>query len=451
LQLKAPAYKSYLIVVLAVVYAFSIMDRLTLSLVQQNIKVDLNLTDTQLGCLSGIAFGLFYAAVGIPIARWADRGNRVLIIAITTALWSAAVILCGVAGNFVQLLLIRIGAAVGEAGCVPPAQSLIADSFARPDRPRAYSRYMLASPLGVVIGYFVAGWLNQIYGWRVTFITLGVPGVVLAALAVTTLREPRTAKIPALTMAGQGLQHDDTAESSDGQQLIDVSKTLWRNRTFRYLLCGYSVCAFSNYGILQWQPAFFVRSFGLRTGELGIWLTMVGGFCALVGTYLGGEVSTRYAANNERRQLKALAVAYCAYGAISICAFLSRNYVVAFVLMGIAALVCTTVMGVFWAVIQTLVPPRMRAMAVGIVFLFYNLIGGMGSVAAGVLSDALQPFAGNESLRYALVALWPGYFWGAWYFWRATKTVNDDLKHVEADAVLPSKGPAKATLLPKIV
>src|SRR5687768_16882052 len=183
-------YKVYLLVLLLVICAFNYIDRLALGLVLQDIKVDLSLTDTQLGLLSGIAFALFYSIMGIPIARWADRGNRVAIITFTTALWSAAVALCGVASNFVQLLLIRIGVAVGEAGCTPPAHSLIADYFTRAERPRAVAIYMLGGQLSVV-GYLWAGWLNELYGWRVTFMLLGLPGLGLAALAWLTLREPR--------------------------------------------------------------------------------------------------------------------------------------------------------------------------------------------------------------------------------------------------------------------
>src|SRR5688500_10553590 len=164
-------YKQYLLAVLLVVLASNYMDRLALGLLLQDIKVDLALSDTQLGFLSGIAFALFYSVMGLPIARWADRGNRVAIITFTTVLWSAAVALCGVAGNFVQLLLIRMVVAVGEAGCIPPAHSLIADYFTRAERPRAVAIYMLGGQLSVV-GYFAAGWLNELYGWRVTFMLL---------------------------------------------------------------------------------------------------------------------------------------------------------------------------------------------------------------------------------------------------------------------------------------
>jgi predicted MFS family arabinose efflux permease len=181
--MKESAYKNYLLAVLLVILAFNYVDRLALGLLLQDIKVDLDLSDTQLGLLSGIAFALFYSVMGIPIARWADRGNRVTIITITTGLWSAAVALCGVAGSFLHLLLIRIGVAVGEAGCIPPAHSLIADYFTRAERPRAVARYMLGTPLSFVIGYFLAGWLNELYGWRATFLLLGLPGLGLAALA----------------------------------------------------------------------------------------------------------------------------------------------------------------------------------------------------------------------------------------------------------------------------
>jgi MFS family permease len=145
-------YKKYLLTALLVILAFNYTDRAALAMLLQDIKGDLKLTDAQIGLLTGIAFALFYSVMGIPIARLADRGNRVNIIAITCALWSAMVVLCGVAAGFTQLLLIRIGVAVGEAGCIPPAHSLIADYFPRAERPRAVSIYMLGGPLSVVFG-----------------------------------------------------------------------------------------------------------------------------------------------------------------------------------------------------------------------------------------------------------------------------------------------------------
>jgi MFS family permease len=436
--MKETTYKHYLLAVLLVVLAFNNVDRLALGLLLQDIKVDLHLSDTQLGILSGIAFALFYAIMGIPIARWADRGNRVTIISVTAALWSVMVALCGMAASFAQLLLIRIGVAVGEAGCVPPAYSLIAEYFTRAERPRAVAIYMLGGPLGVMIGYFLAGWLNEFYGWRATFMMLGLPGLGLAVLAWFSLREPRRGKPTteiASNFSSASLSPRETAAlSSAHPSLKDACVTLWANTTFRHLLFCLSVVYFFSYGLLQWQPTFFIRSYGLKTGELGTWFAVIYGLGGILGTYLGGEWASRHAASQERLQLKAAAVAYCSFGAIYALIYLSPNRYLAFALMALASVGGTTTTGPLLATIQTLVSPRTRATSIAIIYLFANLIGmGLGPLAVGALSDALRPLVGEESLRYALLALCPGYLWAAWHAWRASKTVTPDIEAVQTD------------------
>src|SRR6187431_1078222 len=215
------SYKHYLLAALTVILTFNYMDRVALGILLQDIKADLHLSDTQLGFLSGIAFALFYSVMGVPIARWADRGNRVTIITLTTALWSVAVALCGVATSFTQLLLTRVAVAVGEAGCIPPAFSLIADYFNRGERPRASAIYGLGAPLSTVIGYFFSGWLNDLYGWRVTFMLLGVPGLVLAALAWFTLRDPRHAD------AKRADRHSRVTPQTVAPPFRETCVTLW--------------------------------------------------------------------------------------------------------------------------------------------------------------------------------------------------------------------------------
>lgn len=414
-------YKRYLLAILLVILAFNYVDRLAFGLVLQDIKLDLDLSDTQLGLLSGIAFALFYSVMGIPLARWADRGNRITIITLTTAVWSAAVALCGMASSFIHLLSIRIGVAVGEAGCIPPAHSLIADYFPREERPRAVSVYMLGKPLSMVIGYFLAGWLNEIYGWRITFMLLGVPGLMLAALACFTLREPRLEKAP---------PHVDREMSSDSRPAMkEIFRTLWSNVTFRHLLVGFSISMFFNYGIGQWQPAFFIRSHGLQTGELGTAFALIWGGGGLLGTYLGGALATRYAAGNERLQLKAAGLMFGVFSILFVLIYTTRNLYVAFALMALAAVGSYTINGPFFATMQTLVPERMRAVSIAVIYLFANLIGmGLGPVAAGALSDALRSWAGDESLRYSLLALSPGYLWAGWHLWQAGRTVTRDLE-----------------------
>jgi MFS transporter, Spinster family, sphingosine-1-phosphate transporter len=431
--MQESTYKKYLLYLLMVILAFNQLDRIALGIVLQDVKTDLSLTDTQLGFVTGIAFAFFYAIMGIPIARWADRGNRVTIISLTIAIWSITVALCGLAMNFAQLMFLRIAVAVGEAGCMPPAHSLIADEFSRADRPRAVSRYMIGVPLALTLGYFVAGWLNEFYGWRRTFLILGLPGILLAALARTTLREPRRSR-PA-----------PTREATEAEpRLREVYSTLWSNPAFRHLLMCFSVWFFFAYGILQWLPAFFIRSHGMKTGELGSWFAVIWGLGGALGVYLGGEWAVRRAAGNERQQLRGCAIAFSFFAVLTAAAFLARDRYWAFGALLLAAIGGNLAQGPLFATTQTLVPPRMRAMSIALVYLFANLIGmGLGPLFAGVLSDELRPWLGEESLRYALVALCPGYFWAAWHMWRAGNTVARDLEGARrADAVTARQVPS---------
>jgi MFS family permease len=419
--MRPNVYKHYLLAVLTALVVFNYVDRLALGVLLQDIKLDLQLSDTQLGFLGGIAFALFYSVMGVPIARWADRGNRVAIISLTSVLWSLAVALCGTASSFVQLLLIRVGVAVGEAGCIPPAFSLIADYFNRAERPRAAAIYGLGGPIAGIIGFFGAGWLNELYGWRMTFILLGVPGLVLAVLALCTLKEPR--------------RPVSQATPANSHTLKEVCVTLWANTTFRHLLLCLSVIFFFGYGILQWLPAYFIRSFGLTSGETGTWLAVTFGLGGLIGAYFGGEIATRYAAHKERIQLQAMAVAVSGCAVLSTLLYLSRNPYWAFALIGLFTLASSTINGPLFAAIQTLVPERMRAVSFALVYLVANLIGmGFGPLAVGALSDAFRPWAGEESLRYALLILAPGYLWAGWHLWRASKTVTDDLAAAKVEA-----------------
>lgn len=426
--MRDAVYRRYLLALLLVIYAFNWVDRFALGLLLQDIKRDLNLTDAELGLLTGMAFALFYSTFGLPIARWADRGNRNLIITLSTGLWSAALALTGLVGNFAQLLMIRVGVAIGEAGCVPPAQSLIADNFDRAQRPRATAIYMLGVPLAAVFGYFVAGYLNKHFGWRMTFFFLALPGLGLAVLAFLTLREPR------MGSAKQGRPRELTTAPAP-PAVRTVVKVLWRNTTFRHLLLCWSMVSFFGTGIGQWKPAFFIRTYGLETSEVGIWFATIYGVCALAGLYFGGEVATRLFSNNERMQFRAIALAYCIFGAVHAAMFVASTQYVAFALLAVSTVGIYTAHGPFFAAIQSLVPASMRATATAIIYLFSNLIGlGLGPLAVGALSDFLHPQFGDSSLRYSLLTLCAGYLWAAWHLWAAGKTVLQDLAAVrEAD------------------
>lgn len=419
--------KSYLLAVLSAIMVFNYVDRIAMAVMLQNIKVDLRLTDTDIGLLTGIAFALFYSVMGIPIARWADRGDRVKIISITVALWSVAVALCGKAASFLQLLAIRIGVAVGEAGCHPPAFSLISDYFDRAERPRAVAHYMLAWPVALLLGFFAAGWFNEAYGWRATFLAVAAPGLGLAVLAAITLREPRR---------GVTVRRDARrTAAADAPQpgFREVLRALWKSRAYRHLLVSFALSYFFGNGILQWQPAFFMRSFGLDSAEIGTWFALIYGVGGLFGTYLGGEIASRYAGDDERLQFRGLAALYAALAILGAGVYLVPKWGLALAVLGLCAIGAAAVNGPLFAATQTLVPPRMRAMSIAIVLFFSNLIGlGLGPLIVGMLSDGLHPWLGNESLRYALLALCPGYFWCTWHLWRASRTITADLARIRA-------------------
>jgi len=420
--------KGYLLALLTAIYAFNWIDRVALGIVQQNIKVSLQLTDTELGLLTGIAFALFYALMGVPIARWSDKGDRVSIIGITTALWSVLVALSGAAGNFLQLLLIRIGVGVGEAGCVPPAHSLIAEFFTRTQRPRAVSLYVQGPQIAMIIGYLAAGWLDELVGWRGTFVIIGLPGLVLAGLAASTLREPRRGH--AREVRAAQLPHMGTRS---------VLKALWASKAYRHLLICYSVWYFFGYGLLQWEPTFFIRSHGMSPGAVGTWFSLVYGVLGAAGVYIGGELAARYAEHNERRQLRGCGLALAVFALLTAGCLLASNRYVALALLGLAALGGNVCQGPIVATIQTLVAPRMRAMSIALLLFFANLIGmGLGPLVGGALSDALRPWLGIESLRYGLVILCPGYFWAAWHAWRAGQTVEAEIEKVRTAEVTES-------------
>lgn len=408
-------YRNFMLLVLLLIFAFNLSERQVLALVMESIKQDFQLSDSQLGLLSGLAFTLFYSIMGIPIARWADRGNRRTLVSAAMLLWGLMVSLCGAAANFVQLLLLRIGVAVGEAGCIPPAHSLIADYFCRAERARAVSIYMLGAPLSIMIGFFAGGWLNELYGWRNAFVMLGVVGVIAAVLSRLVLREPRLDAGPVAV---------EVAE----QSILEVFLVLWRNISFRRLLIAFAVLHFFGYGVGLWLPTYFIRSFAMGTAEIGVWFALIWGVVGALGTYLGGYLVSRYAANNEALQLRASAWAFVIFSVVNLFIYLTASKLIALVLLSISAALIMGVNGPIFAIVQTLVDERMRAMSIAAVYLFANLIGmGLGPLFVGVVSDLLSPLYGNESLRYALLACAPGYLLVTLSLWMASRTVERDL------------------------
>jgi MFS family permease len=421
---------------LIVILAFNSVDGIALGLFLQDIKRDFQLTDTQLGFLTGTSFAIFWALAGVPIARWADRDDRVTIMSITTAIWGVAVILCGFAQSFVQLVLVRIAVAVGESGCMPIGNSLIADYFGRADRPRAIARYLLATPLSVLIGYLLSGWLGQHFGWRTAFVVLGIPGVALAVLARLTLKDPRQSEEHPPDAQDSLSEYAPSATVSRSStnllsilaMLRDTWGALIANKTYLQLVAAFSVIVSFDFGRTQWLPSFFIRKYAVGTTELGFWLTVIYGLGGAIALYGGGELASRYAAKNERLQLRLASIAYIAAGVGWVAICLSSRVDLVFALLGVNVLLSAFSTGPIFAMIQTMVPARLHAQSVAILLLLSRLIGmGLGPLLVGVSSDALQSRAGKDSLGYVLMFLCPGNFWAAWHVWRASRTVTTDI------------------------
>jgi MFS transporter, Spinster family, sphingosine-1-phosphate transporter len=396
-------------------------------LVIQDIISALSMSDTQVGFLMGTGFVVFYAVFGIPMARWADRGNRIVIIVGAIGLWGVAVSAISLVKSFLELFLVRIFVAVGEAGCWPSAQSLISDIFPRNERVQAISRYTIYGYLGNLI-YIVGGAVNQIYGWRIAFLLLGSIGFPLAFIAWALLKEPRNTNRQ--HMARRGANNCSTRDAlmpSAVPGLREVAKVLWHNQTFIKLLT-FNTLFYLFASATTWQAVYFRRSFAIATGELGAWMTALNVCAGVLGLYLGGKWFSRFAAGNERRQLKVMAVLICFICLFYILVYASHNKYLAFASLACVSLIYPPCQSAWCAIILTVVPDRMRATSLAIALLFANLFGAsIGPLIVGAASDVLRPQFGNESLRYALIASSFGYIWCAWHLWCASRTVTSDV------------------------
>ena len=407
--------------VLLIVYIFNFLDRQIVNILAEPIKADLGLSDTALGLLAGPAFAVFYALLGIPIARYADRDgtNRVRLIAVALAIWSAMTAICGLAQNFVQLLLARIGVGIGEAGCTPAAHSLITDSVKPEKRSSAIAFYGMGVPIGSLLGLVIGGIVNDLYGWRIALMLVGLPGLLLALVILAVLREPRHMR-PAEAVAATA-----PAQLSTRAALREI----FASRAFVYILIAASVTAFLGYGKALWTISFFIRSHGLSTTEAGLAMAVVLGLAAAVGTWLGGKVADKYGARDKRHILTFPAYGMAIFAPVLFLGYYMEHWLVAMALLVVPSIVNNAYYGPAYGSVQGLVRPQARAVAASIMLFGQNLIGlGFGPFLFGVLSDALAPAYGQESVRYVLYgAAWLGLI-PAFFFWRASLRLNAELK-----------------------
>ncbi len=404
-------YRYFVLGVLLLAYVFAFIDRQLMSILLEPIKAEFGASDTAMGFLTGLAFALFYATLGVPVARLADNWSRRNVLAISMVVWSAATALCGLAASFWQLALYRVGVGIGEAGGTPPSHSLIASYFPADERATAMGIYGTGSQIGILIGLFGGAVIAAEMGWRWAFILFGVPGVLIGALVAVLVKEP-----PRL------------APPKRSKLSADIAR-LWRIPSFATIAFATSLTSIAGFGMGTWFPSFLLRVHGLSLTEAGLLLGLAGTTGALIGAVSGGVLCDRLIKKDLAWQLK-LPAAGAGLSAIFLGIFLvypeGHNVMVgelrvpvasAFQFLG--AVVSALWIGPAFSAVQTLTPVHLRSQASALLLLLLNLIGfGIGPVLVGFLSDQLTPLFGAQAIRYAMLITLVTVVFGSYLFWR---------------------------------
>jgi predicted MFS family arabinose efflux permease len=453
LQTFTPSYVRYALWMLLIVYTLNFIDRQIIAILGAQIKADLEISDTQFGLLVGIAFAFFYTILGIPIARVAERGNRVTIISIAVVIWSGFTAMCGIAQNFTQLLLARIGVGVGEAGCTPPAHSLISDYVPAEKRASAIAFYSLGVPIGSALGLILGGWIATKVDWRTAFFAVGVPGVIVGLLVMFTLKEPRKALAAATA-----------ASASTAPTFGEAIKTLGKKKAYWWAVGAATTISFLGYGHATFLPQFLGRVHKMPLQDIGLALGIMTFISGILGTLLGGWAADRAAKADTRAYMTIPAVAFLAGTPFFLFGMFAQTPTLALLGLAVPTLMNSVWYGPVYASVQGLAPPRMRATAVALMLFLVNMIGlGAGPTLIGLLSDifANQQFvapnagvayaefcakgaatakdaacmaASAEGLRWSLVASASVGVIALLCFWMAQKTIREDLAETAAEA-----------------
>jgi len=371
----------YILIVLTLVYALNHVDRQIMVILQQPIKQEFGISDTQLGMLTGILFAAFYATLGIPFAAWADRGNRRNIIALALSIWSGMTALSGFAGNFWQLAIARMGVGIGEA--FPPKR-----------RALALGIYTTGISLGILIGFILGGWIAAKYGWRMAFFVAGVPGLFMALVLLVTVREP---------VRGQS---ENRTASEDMPSFGETIRFFLSQRAMiSLLLGGVFVCVSAN-AFLAGIPLYLIRVHDVPLGELGVALGLLMGGVGGVGAIAMGALCDRLSEKDLRwRPWMILLTGVIAFPFILWFLYApdKNTAYLAYIVPGFVGLLYASIS---YTAMQELAPVRMRAMASAVMLLCLTLIGiGLGPVILGMLSDFYNESLGNYSIRRALVII----------------------------------------------
>lgn len=410
-------YRRFVLVMLTLVYAFNFIDRQILVILQEPIKRDMGLSDAQLGLLSGFTFAVIYVSAGIPIAYLADRSNRRNIIAVALTVWSGMTAISGLVQSYGQLLLARVGVGLGEAGGSPPAHSMISDYYPPEQRGTALSFYSSGIYIGILLGYAFGGLLAEAFGWRAAFMLVGIPGVLLAAVLLLTVKEPPRGRW-------------DVASRDDHKPSFRETMALLRQRpAFWFIAMGCALTSYVSYGNGNFLPSLLIRNHGMSVADVGLVLSLVAGLSGAIGTFLGGYLGDRLGVNDKRWYVYVPILGGLAAFIPYFYVILSENTTGVLVVLAGVSIVNSLYLGPSIAICHALVPPRMRAVTSAVLFFVLNMIGlGLGPFLTGLASDLLAPTAGDQNLRYAMVITASVGFIAILMFFIASKRLLVDLE-----------------------
>ena len=392
----------YALFVLASIYVFNYIDRQLMAILIEPVKLEFGISDTGIGLLSGVTFAVFYTVFGFPLGRLSDRVGRKPVIAFSCIAWSLMTMLCGMAGNFMTLLLARIGVAVGEAGGTAPSVAMVSDLYPANRRSTALAFLMLGSSLGAIVGLGLGGWIAQHHGWRYAFLLIGAPGIFLGLLLLLTVRAPK----PVMPVS-------NTVTAEDGWLATLVE--LFRMPSFIWLVLTGGAAAIAGYAIGTWSPSFLIRSHGLNLQQAGFLVGVVGGTGSTIGTLVCGVLTDRMARRDAGWQIGVPLLGTLISIPFALAYFLwpqSTAFYIGSTAVPQAFLFYSAFgfFGVWWATpclsaITHLFPATRLAQATAIFVMAMTLLGvGVGPLFVGMLSDFFVPTLGSESLRYALAA-----------------------------------------------
>ncbi len=417
-QPVSDGYAHYVLGVLFIVTMLNFLDRQIIAILAEPIKQDLGLSDTQIGLMAGFSFALFYTTLAIPVAALADRWNRSRIIAIAIAIWSVMTVLCGMATNFVQLFLARIGVGIGEAGSAPASHSLLAHIFPAERRAGALGILGMSIPIGAFIAYAGGGWIVENMSWRAAFMLAGLPGILIAMVIWFTVPDPR----------GRVTLAEAFKPREGGVTLRQALRELSLKPAYWHLVAAGVLVQFVAYGLGSFYGGLFVRTYGMGYGELGWKLGVLVGLSGGFGAWFGGRIGNWLDSRRTALSLLVCGLVLAISTPGMIWAVYAGNADLAIVILAIPTFAATFYYGPSFSAIQTLASDPTRALAVAIYLLIAGLLGlGLGPVFVGALSDwfagGVEADAG-PALQKALAVLALFNIWAGLHYWLAYRWIG---------------------------